>query len=295
MKVRRMMYVFSGMVILAGMVSLFVKGIDYGIDFRGGTELVLSFGDAPDVGEIREALRQVGLERSEIKYFGTAGDVLIRTAEQTEGIADRIKGAIQATFPTKTFEVLKEYRIFPRISEELRRDAFYAVIASLVVILVYIAFRFRFIYGVGAVAALFHDVLVALGIVSLIDGVFTFLNVEITQEVVAAFLTLVGISVNDTVVIFDRIRENLKIYRSLSLEEVINRSLNDTLSRTIITQGTVLLVLLILLLFGGEVTRGFAFTLVVGTIAGTYSSIYIASAVVLDWNLRKVRSQPAPR
>lgn len=287
MGVRRTMYALSGAVILAGLISLFIKGIDYGIDFRGGTELVLSFDDPPAIGEIREALRSIGLERSEIKYFGTAGDVLIRTTEQAEGISDRIKGAVQTAFPAKSFEVLKEYRIFPRISEELRRDALYAVVASLIVILVYIAFRFKFIYGVGAVVALFHDVLVALGVLSLIDGVFPFLNVEITQEVVAAFLTLVGISVNDTVVVFDRIRENLKIYRSLSLTEVINRSLNDTLSRTIITQGTVLLVLLILLLFGGEVTRGFAFTLFIGTIAGTHSSIYIASAVVLDWNIRK--------
>ncbi|MEK6756379.1 MAG: protein translocase subunit SecF, partial [Bacteroidota bacterium] len=137
------------------------------------------------------------------------------------------------------------------------------------------------------VVALFHDVLVALGVLSLLDGVIPTLNLEISQEVVAAFLTLVGISVNDTVVVFDRIRENLKIYRSLSLTEVINRSLNDTLSRTIITQGTVLLVLVTLFFAGGEVTRGFAFTLTVGTIAGTYSSVYIASAIVLDWTIRK--------
>jgi preprotein translocase SecF subunit len=165
----------------------------------------------------------------------------------------------------------------------------YAIAASLLAILVYIGFRFKFVYGFGAVAALFHDVLVALAALSLVDGVFTFLNVEITLEVIAAFLTLVGISVNDTVVVFDRIRENLKIYRTMSLGEVINRSLNDTLSRTLITQGTVLLVLIVLVFFGGEVTRAFAFTLTVGTLAGTYSSIYIASAIVLDWSLRKTK------
>ncbi|HXG38739.1 MAG TPA: protein translocase subunit SecF [Bacteroidota bacterium] len=287
LKYRRMMYVISSAVILVGFVSLFIKGIDFGIDFRGGTEIVLSFDTPPSIEEIRSALRTVGLSQSEIKSFGTATDVLIRTVEQTEGISDRIKEALQAAFPAKRFQVLKEYRIFPRISEELRRDALYAVIASLIVILVYVAFRFKFIYGVGAVVALFHDVLVALSVLSLVDGVFPFLNVEITQEVVAAFLTLVGISVNDTVVVFDRVRENLKIYRTMPLYEVLNKSLNDTLSRTIITQGTVLLVLLTLLLVGGEVTRGFAFTLTVGTIAGTYSSIYIASAIVLDWNLRQ--------
>lgn len=287
LKYRKMMYFISAAVILVGFISLFIKGIDFGIDFRGGTEIVLSFDTPPSIEEIRTALRTVGLSQSEIKSFGTPNDVLIRTVEQTEDISGRIRTALQSTFPDKRFEMLKEYRIFPRISEELRRDAFYAVIASLIVILVYVAFRFKFIYGVGAVVALFHDVLVALGILSLVDGVFPFLNVEITQEVMAAFLTLVGISVNDTVVVFDRVRENLKIYRTLPLYEVINKSLNDTLSRTIITQGTVLLVLLTLLLAGGEVTRGFAFTLTVGTIAGTYSSIYIASAIVLDWNLRQ--------
>lgn len=288
---RKMMYVLSVTVILIGFISLFIKGIDYGIDFLGGTELVLSFEERPDIGEIRSALGTVGLAQSEIKSYGSEENVLIRTVEQAEGtiVGDHIKAAIRKRFPDASFEVLREDKIGPKIGEELRKDALYAVFASLLVILAYIAIRFRFIYGVGAVMALFHDVLVAVGVLSLVDGVFTFLNVEITQEVVAAFLTLVGISVNDTVVVFDRIRENLKIYRSLSLQEVINRSLNDTLNRTIITQGTVLLVLLVLLFFGGEVTRGFAFTLAVGTIAGTYSSIYIASAIVLDWSERKTK------
>ncbi len=289
MKARRMWYAISGIVILAGFVSLAVKGIDFGIDFRGGTELLFAFDKEPDVGALRDALGTVGLGQSEIKFYGTKQDILIRIPLQESGTAasDRVKNVIRERLPDLTFEVLKDYRIWPKIGKELREDALWAVIVSLLAILSYVAIRFKFIYGVGGVVALFHDVLVALGVLSLLDGVFPFLNVEISQEVVAAFLTLVGISINDTVVVFDRIRENLKIYRSLSLEEVINRSLNDTLSRTIITQGTVLLVLIVLLLFGGEVTRGFAFTLTVGTIAGTYSSIYIASAIVLDWSLRK--------
>ncbi|HEX9614054.1 MAG TPA: protein translocase subunit SecF [Bacteroidota bacterium] len=286
---RKVMYWCSTLIIVAGIVSLFVKGIDYGIDFLGGTEVVLHFSQKPEIGEVRNALGRIGLGNSEIKALGLEGDLLIRTTEQGGGteIADRIKAAITEAFPQMTFEVLKQYKISPKISVELRRDAMYAIVASLIVVLGYIAMRFKFIYGVGAVIAVFHDVLVALAFLTLLDGVFPFLNLEITQEVVAAFLTLVGISVNDTVVIFDRIRENLKLYRTMSLGEVINRSLNDTLSRTIITQGTVLLVLFVLLFTGGEVTRGFAFTLAVGTLAGTYSSIYIASAIVLDWNLRK--------
>ncbi|MBI4417181.1 MAG: protein translocase subunit SecF [Ignavibacteriales bacterium] len=289
---RKFMYALSAAVIVAGMLSLVVKGIDFGIDFLGGTELVIEFDGKPEIGEIRDALATVGLAQSEIKAYGLGETVLIRTVEQAEGtvIGDQIKSAIGSRFPDRTFSVLSEHKIGPKIGEELRKDAVWAVVASLIVILLYIGFRFKFIYGFGAVVALFHDVLVALSVLSLVDGVFPWLNVEITQEVVAAFLTLVGISVNDTVVVFDRIRENVKIYRTMTLAEVINRSLNDTLSRTIITQGTVLLVLVVLLLAGGEVTRGFAFTLTIGTIAGTYSSIYIASAIVVDWNLRKAKA-----
>jgi len=288
---RKIMYVASSLIILAGFVSLFLKGIDLGIDFLGGTELVIEFDQKPAIGDIRASLTTVGLAQSEIKSYGTGEAVLIRTVQQGEGteIGDRIKTAIAQSFPERSFDVLSQYKISPKIGEELRTDALYAVAASLLVILAYIGIRFKFVYGFGAVAAVFHDVLVALSVISIIDGVFPFLNVEITLEVIAAFLTLVGISVNDTVVVFDRIRENLKIYRTMSLGEVINRSLNDTLSRTLITQGTVLLVLVVLLFVGGEVTRAFAFTLTVGTIAGTYSSIYIASAIVLDWSLRKSR------
>lgn len=293
LKPRYMMYMVSSVVILIGMVSLFVKGINYGIDFRGGTEIVLQLDHKVEIGPLRTALGSVGLGKSEIKTFGSDVNVLVRTAEQGEGtiVGDKIKNAIQTAMPNTTFTVLKEDKIGPKIGKELRRDAMFAIFWSLVVILAYIAIRFKFIYGVGAVAALFHDVLVTLSIMSLLDGVFPRLNLEISQEVVAAFLTLVGVSVNDTVVVFDRIRENLKIYRTLPLGEVMNRSLNDTLSRTIITNGTIFLVLVILLLAGGEVTRGFAFALTVGTITGTYSSIYIASAIVLDWNLRQKKTK----
>ncbi len=293
LSIRKGAYVGSALIILIGMVSLVIKGIDYGIDFRGGTEIVLGFEQAPSIGDLRSALAKIGLSKSEIKSFGTEGDILIRTSEQEEGteVGEAIKTAVREGFPNLPFEVLKEDKIGPKIGKELRQDALYAIIASLIVILGYIGIRFRFIYGVGAVLALFHDVLITLGVISLLDGVFPQLNLEITQEVIAAFLTLIGVSVNDTVVVFDRIRENTKIYRSLGLVEIVNRSLNDTLSRTIITSGTIFIVLATLLILGGEVTRGFAFTLTVGIITGTYSSIYIASAVVVDWGLRKKRAK----
>lgn len=289
---RKALYGMSAAVILAGMISLTVKGIDFGIDFLGGTEVLLEFNQRPEIGEIRDALTAVGLGQSEIKSYGLGETIVVRTVEQAEGtvIGDRIKTALTQSFPERATEVLKQYKISPKIGKELRTDAMYAVAASLLVMLGYIGIRFKFVYGFGAVIAVFHDVLVALSALTILDGLIPWFNFEITQEVVAAFLTLVGISVNDTVVVFDRIRENLKTYRTMTLLEVVNRSLNDTLSRTLITQGTVLLVLLVLLFAGGEVTRGFAFTLTMGTIAGTYSSIYIASAIVVDWSLRKARA-----
>lgn len=285
---RRALYAVSAAVIALGLGSVVFKGLHFGIDFRGGTELVVEFDQDVAIGEVRDAMESAGFARAEIKTFGADNLILIRTIEQAEGavITERIRAGVSSHFPTIGHRVVKEDRIGPKIGAELRRDALYAVITALVVILGYIALRFKFIYGLGAVAALFHDVLVTVGIVSILDGLFPFLNLEIDQNMIAAFLALVGLSVNDTVVIFDRIRENLKIYRSLTLFEVINRSVNDTLSRTLITSGTVFAVLVVLFLLGGEVTRGFAFAMTVGVITGTYSSIYIASAIVVDWSSR---------
>ena len=288
MAARGKMYILSSAIIAVGLISLFIKGVNYGIDFRGGTELVMSFSERADYGQLRAALGKAGFGDSEIKSFGNDQTILIRTTQQGEGmiVANKIKAAIQTSFPNQSFQVLREDKIGPKIGKELRRDAAYAVIASLFVILGYVAIRYKFLYGMGAVLALYHDVLLTLGIISLLDGMVPFLNLEITQEIIAAFLTIIGLSVNDTVVVFDRIRENSKIYRSLSLMDIMNKSLNETLSRTIITSGTILIVLLVLLFFGGEVTRGFAFALTIGIITGTYSSIYIASAIVLDTTLR---------
>jgi preprotein translocase subunit SecF len=282
---RKVWYLVSASVILIGMVSLFIKGIDYGIDFLGGTELIVQFNQPAKIADVRAAMDRVGLGRAEIKTFGSDRDILIRTVEQTTGtvVADQIRTALKDGFPTNPYIVLKEDKIGPKIGAELRRNALYAIVASLIAIWLYVGFRFKFIYGVGAVVALFHDVLVTLGMISIFDGVF---NLEISQNMIAAFLTLVGLSVNDTVVIFDRIRENQKIFRSMPLPELINKSLNETLSRTIITSGTIFIVLVVLLVFGGEVTRGFSFALTIGIITGTYSSIYIASAIVLEWALR---------
>jgi preprotein translocase SecF subunit len=279
---RRVWYTVSTSLIVIGMISLAIKGFDYGIDFLGGTELIVGFTNNVQVADVRASMDQIGMGKAEIKTFGSEKDIVIRTSEPGEGgsVADRIRAGLTASFPNNSFTVLKEDKIGPKVGAELRRDAIYAVVASLIAICLYVAFRFKFIYGVGAVTALFHDVLVTLGMISIFDGVFT---LEINQNMVAAFLTLVGLSVNDTVVIFDRMRENQKIFRGMSLVDVMNKSLNETLSRTIITSGTIFIVLVVLLIFGGEVNRGFSFALTIGIVTGTYSSIYIASAVVLEW------------
>lgn len=287
---RKRWYTISLSIIAIGMISIPLKGgLDFGIDFTGGTEVVVQFQNAPDVGDVRSMMHNSGFERTELKTFGEPNKILIRTQAVAAGntVADQIMAALQKNFGDRKPEFLEVQKIGPKVGAELRKDAFYAVVFSLLAMLIYVGFRFKFIYGVGAVVALFHDVLVTLGIISLLDGLTPMTNFEIDQNMIAAFLTIVGLSVNDTVVIFDRMRENQKIHRSLSLAELMNKSLNETLSRTIITSGTVFIVTMVLYLFGGEVNRGFAFAMTVGIVTGTYSSIYIASAIVLDYTNRK--------
>lgn len=283
--VRKYWYIFSCIMVFIGLFSVVFKGLDYGIDFKGGTEIILAFQQKVEIADLRTSLTKVGLGTSEIKNYGSDNFVLIRTGEQAEGseIANKIKNAVQTAFPDKKFEVVKEDKIGPKIGSELKRDALYALIWAFIAILIYIALRFKFAYGLGGVIALVHDVLATLGFLAILNYLAPGLNIAITQEVIAALLTIIGVSINDTVVIFDRIRENEKIYRSKPLFDVMNISLNDTLSRTIITNGTIFAVLLILLLFGGEVIRGFALTMFFGSITGTYSSMYVASSFVLDF------------
>ena len=186
-------------------------------------------------------------------------------------------------FKDNPFKVLKEDKVGPKIGQELKTDAVIAVVLALIVILVYLGFRFKFVFAVGAVAALFHDVLITLGLFSLLYGVIPSLNLEISISVVAAFLTLVGYSINDTVVVFDRVREEIKIHKTAPLKDNMNKAINKTLRRTIITSLTTLFVVTVLLFFGGDVLRGFAFTLFFGIVIGTYSSIFIASPFVLEY------------
>ena len=285
---RKRFYLVSLTVIIIGMITLFMKGIPLGIDFQGGTELQLSFQNNIDVGQLRDIMQNAGFEGMEIKTMGTDTDILLRTPQQGEGqaVAEGIQNAIKSGLPGNQFEVLRIDKVGPKIGAELRRNALFAIVFSLIGILVYLSLRFQFIYAIGAVAALLHDVLITISMIAICNALIPGLRLEFDQPMLAAFLTLIGFSVNDTVVIFDRIRENIRLFKHEEIETVMNKSVNATLSRTIITSGTVFLTVLVLFIFGGEVLRGFAFTFLIGIITGTYSSIFVASAVVVDWKHR---------
>ena len=281
---RKIFYIVSSVLIVIGLTIFFTKGITLGIDFVGGTEVLVRFQNDIHIDEVRASMDRVGIVGAEIKTMGSERDILIRTAEQAEGtlVSDKIRDALKNNISNNNFEVLRIDKVGPKIGKELRTSAIYATVFSLIAILIYLAFRFEFVYALGAVLGLFHDVLITLGMIAIFHMLFPSINLELNQGMVAAFLTLIGFSVNDTVIVFDRIRENIKLYKNEDILTVMNRSINTTLSRTIITSGTVFLTVFILLLFGGEVNRTFAFTFTVGVITGTYSSIYVASAFVVD-------------
>ncbi len=233
--------------------------------------------------QIRDALTSIGMGKSEIKGFGAKNEYLIYVKQQRGAsaaeVAKKVEGAISKSLSKLPYEILKIDTVGPRIGEELRKAAVLAILVALLLILIYVGWRFELIFSIGAIVALFHDVLITLGI-------FSLLNFQISLKEIAAFLTIVGYSLNDTIVVYDRIRENLKVLRSEDLTTIINRSINQVLSRTIITSLTTFVVVLVLFLFGGEVIKGFAFAMVIGVIVGTYSSIFVASPIVVEWQMR---------
>ena len=292
---RRGAFVLSIVFILVGIGSAVVKGgYNLGIDFAGGTLLELHFDQATSVGDIRQSLgdvrvgdRSVDLRNSEIKEFGSPNDILIRVEEEAEGtaIADAIKTRLKSDFAGNIRDATEWLRrqeaVGPKIGEELKTNAVYAILVSMVLIIAYVWWRFRQIeFGVAAVIALFHDVMITLGIFSLLDR-------EISLAIVAALLTIVGYSLNDTIVVYDRIREDLKLYRRETFGTVINRAINECLNRTVLTSGTTMLVVLSLIFLGGEVIRDFAIALLIGIIVGTYSSAFVASPIVVEWHNRR--------
>lgn len=288
--IRRPAMGFSALIILIGIISLILHGgPNYSIDFLGGTVIQLRFEKPVTVADVRAALASVNLENSEvnkISELGSEPEILIRTKKTniSEKVVDTIEKAISDHLPDNPFEVRSVDAVGPKIGAELRSKAVLATLVALGGILIYVSIRFEFIFALAAVLALFHDVIITLGI-------FSLLNKEISLSIVAAFLTIVGYSLNDTIVVFDRIRENLKRLRTKRLEEIINVSINQTLSRTIITGLTTLLAVLILYVFGGSVIRDFALAIILGILVGTYSSIYIASPILIEWGARAEKLQ----
>lgn len=289
-QLRRPAITLSVIAILIGIASVIMHGgPNYSIDFLGGTSIQLRFSGPVSESEIRAALSQVDMGNSEVKRIAELGGepeilIQIKKSEISETMVDQIKAAISANLPDNPFEVRSIDAVGPKIGAELRGKALLATLVALGGILIYISIRFEFIFALAAVLALFHDVLITLGI-------FSILGKELSLAVIAAFLTIVGYSLNDTIVVFDRVRENLKRLRTKSLEEIINTSINQTLSRTIITGVTTLFALLVLFVFGGSVIRDFTLAIIIGVVIGTYSSIYIASPVLVEWGARAERLQ----
>ena len=271
-----------------GSILLLLMGMNLGIDFKGGTAIGVSFSENISIEDIRNSLKTVNindnefdLSAEEIKYFGSESDVMIKikTLEnEPENFGQIVINHLYDTLKDKAPEnkndfILSLGSVSPKVGSELSGKALWSVISALVLILFYISVRFEFRFALGAILALVHDVIITLGI-------FSLTGFEITLSTVAAFLTIVGYSLNDTIVILDRIRENMKSSGTVMFESTINKSINQSLSRTLITSLTTLLVIIVLLIYGGEVIRPFSFTMLVGVIIGTYSSIYIASALL---------------
>ncbi|MCF7920692.1 MAG: protein translocase subunit SecF [Candidatus Cloacimonetes bacterium] len=292
---RKIAFTISGVIILLGIIFLIVSGMKYSIDFTGGVSLELDmtpvsaeFGDVA-IQDIRDALTSEGIDDAEIQELHDLQDhrlILVKTKvsgnEQAEtGFTkgDLIKNILKNKFPgnykEETF-LYQQNEVGPRIGEELKGKAILAIFWALLGIIIYIWWRFEFTFGIAAIAALVHDILITVGI-------FAIFGKEISLPVVAALLTIVGYSLNDTIVVFDRIREDIKKYRKLGYAEIINRSINETLSRTIITSLTTFLVVLCLYIFGGSVIHDFAFALLIGVVVGTYSSIFIASPILVGY------------
>ena len=278
---RRWAYLLSAAFILVGLASLVAKGgLRYDIDFSGGTLVQVRFAEPPRVEQIRAALEPAGLGGAIIQEFGDRREYILRLG-LTEATADAISGRIQTALGNApelgTFEVRRVEFVGPQVGRDLQLQAMYAVLAGVVGILLYIALRFDLKGGVAAVIAVLHDVLVSVGALSLTDR-------EFSLPVLAAILTIIGYSVNDTIVAYDRLRENRgRATRGVPFADQINRAINQTLSRTVLTALTTFFATAVLLFFGGKVLEDFAFALFVGVITGTYSTIYIAGALIVDW------------
>jgi len=277
---RKYAYGLTALFILIGIVSLSIWGLKWSIDFGGGTLVEVRFSQPVKTDAIRSALAKIQLGESIIQEVESGGlDYIIRagSAEKaSEQTGNQIVATLESSFPDQKIEVLRRETVGASVSRDFVNRAFWAVVWASLGMIVYMAWRFQFKYAVAGIFAMLHDVFIVLGILSLFHK-------EISLVVIAAVLTIMGYSMNDTIIIYDRIRENLRLHRKLTFPEVINLSINQTLSRTTLTVLTVFIVVLCLFFFGGTVIHDFAFTMIIGVISGTFSSIYVASPIVLEW------------
>jgi preprotein translocase subunit SecF len=313
---RKLATIFSSALIIVAIVSLAFRGLNFGLDFTGGTLIELGYKDVVKLSEIRDTLENNGYDNAVVQHFGTAQDVLIRLAPKegvtsaelsnnvitllrkpfnetlaessVSGLQKCYTGGNTAATTDCSLQVRRVEFVGPQVGDELTEDGGLAMIYALIGILVYVAFRFEYRFAIGSVAALIHDVTITLGVFSVFQ-----LNFDLT--VLAALLAVIGYSLNDTIVVFDRVRENFRKMRKGSPVEIVNSSLNQTLSRTLMTSFTTLLVLFALFIFGGELIHNFALALIVGIVIGTYSSIYVASAFALLLGISKADLMPVKK
>lgn len=284
MGLRKAATILSFVLLLASVGSLFYQQLELGLDFSGGTLIEVGYEEAVDLNPIRELLEKNGYEDAVVQHFGKSSDVLVRLpppddVKQIAKLGDDVLAVLQGN-TNQTVTKRRIENVGPQVGEELRDQSGVAMIFALACMLLYVSLRFKFKFAVGAVSALFHDVIIVI-------GAFSIFRIQFDLTVLAAVLAVIGYSLNDTIVVSDRIRENFRKLRKGTPAEVINESLNQTLSRTLITSFTTLLVLFALLFFGGELIRGFSIALIIGVFVGTYSSIYVASNVLLAMNISK--------
>lgn len=269
----------STVITLAGLIMMIVRGPNWSVDFRGGMDLTVRFAQSVTDGQVRAALSD--LEVGEVKTIsglGSQSDILIRM-KVTEGTAEpqvQIQQRLTQAFPGNQIEIRNIALVGPRVGRELRNSAIVSAIVAIVLLLIYITWRFRFEFAIGGIIALVHNVGVTLAFV-------VFMDYELSLSVLAAFLTLIGYSINDTIVVFDRIRENMKKLRETNLANIMDISINETLSRSVITSVTVFMATLVLYVFGGEVLRGFSFVMLVGVITSAYATVFVSAPVVVEW------------
>jgi preprotein translocase subunit SecF len=297
---RRYAYGITAAIIIPGLLFLMIKGLNYSIEFTGGTLLQVRSKAQVDVAGLRSGLDREGVRGAEIQNFGAANEYVIRArvakpgtdANDTQAAAEAVSHALDRVLGKGNYEVVRTEAVGPKVGGELRQKAFLAIFLSFFAVLAYLAYRFEWRFGLAAVAATAHDILATIAFIGV-------MRLEVSLTVVAAVLSMVGYSLNDTIIIFDRVRENLRKLKKESFEGVLNRSVNETLPRSVLTHGTSLASLLALTIFGGEVIRPFALVMFFGVFTGTFSSIYIASPVLMAiekrWPGELARGHLAPR